>query len=194
MERTSCVDFFDKLAANWDLIQNPIYAARIPYLMDKAAISAGERILDVGCGTGILYPHLEQRGGQTVSIDISSNMLAELKKKYPQAQTICGCFISEELPANHFDKVIIFNAFPHFDDKKTATHKAFSILKKGGHILIIHSLTRKELARVHGKSEDTQRDVIPTQIQLKEILLSVGFCDIELTENEYGCYFSGRKY
>lgn len=52
-------------------------------LIDWLQPVSGERILDVGCGTGDLSAQLAEGGVQVTGIDFSADMIAAAKKKYP---------------------------------------------------------------------------------------------------------------
>jgi len=52
-------------------------------LIELLAPAPGERVLDVGCGTGDLAHRIAQRGAEVVGIDISPEMVAMAQSKYP---------------------------------------------------------------------------------------------------------------
>jgi demethylmenaquinone methyltransferase/2-methoxy-6-polyprenyl-1,4-benzoquinol methylase len=194
MDKKSTIKFFDGLAQKWDSCENPVFNARIAGHIKNINIKESDIIADVGCGTGILRPYFQAaKAGAVLHIDISSKMIAELKKKYPSAEVLAADFDYAPLPSNRFDKVIIFNAFAHFEDKKFTAAKAWQILKCGGGFYVIHSLTRAELKRVHGAKAEAEKDIIPPQIEIKEIFASAGFGEIFMKEDETGCFFSARK-
>lgn len=53
-------------------------------LIDVLAPAAGERILDVGCGTGTLTARIAERGALVVGTDMSETMVEEAARKYPE--------------------------------------------------------------------------------------------------------------
>src|ERR1700733_2407871 len=53
-------------------------------LVELLAPAAGERILDLGCGTGHLTAELVRRGAEVVGIDHSSVMVAQARTNYPE--------------------------------------------------------------------------------------------------------------
>lgn len=53
-------------------------------VVELLAPKAGERILDVGCGTGHLTAEIAASGAEVVGIDSSEEMIAEARKKYPR--------------------------------------------------------------------------------------------------------------
>jgi trans-aconitate methyltransferase len=53
-------------------------------LVDLLAPRAGERVLDLGCGTGVLTAEIAGRGAEIFGVDLSEDMIAQAKKKYPK--------------------------------------------------------------------------------------------------------------
>ena len=52
-------------------------------LLELLAAKPGERILDVGCGTGHLTAQIAATGAHVVGIDASSAMIEQAREKYP---------------------------------------------------------------------------------------------------------------
>jgi len=52
-------------------------------LVDLLAPKKGERILDLGCGTGVLTAEIAGRGGDVFGVDRSEQMIAQAQSKYP---------------------------------------------------------------------------------------------------------------
>lgn len=53
-------------------------------VVELLAPGAGERILDVGCGTGHLTAQIAAAGAEAVGIDSSKEMIAEARKNFPR--------------------------------------------------------------------------------------------------------------
>lgn len=67
-----------------------LYDAKHAFVWEKAkgvvdllAAKSGERILDLGCGTGTLTAEIAANGAQMVGVDRSAEMIAEARKKFP---------------------------------------------------------------------------------------------------------------
>jgi|SRR5262249_41095812 len=71
----------------WDAGQ---YDAKHAFVYEKAKVlvdllkpRAGEKILDLGCGTGVLTAEIASRGAEALGIDRSKEMVAQAKNKFP---------------------------------------------------------------------------------------------------------------
>jgi trans-aconitate 2-methyltransferase len=59
-------------------------------LVDLLAPQSGERILDLGCGTGHLTADIAKTGAMVVGLDHSTEMLAQARTAYPQIEFLQG--------------------------------------------------------------------------------------------------------
>src|SRR5215471_19967896 len=76
-----------RIMNQWDAAQ---YDAKHAFVYEKAkglvellAPKAGERILDLGCGTGALTAEIAGRGAEILGVDRSEEMIAQARKKFP---------------------------------------------------------------------------------------------------------------
>jgi ubiquinone/menaquinone biosynthesis C-methylase UbiE len=111
-------------------------------LVDQAAPAAGQRILDLGCGTGTLALQVKQReaGAQVVGLDADPEMLAQARRKAEQAGVELELTegFSTELPYEDasFDRVLSTLFFHHLDPepKRRTAREIARVLKKGGEL------------------------------------------------------------
>ncbi|MBE6804593.1 MAG: class I SAM-dependent methyltransferase, partial [Ruminococcaceae bacterium] len=147
MEKQVIKEFFNDFAPRWD--NEPIADAEIiNTILDNAGIVKGVNVLDIACGTGVLFPYYLERNVQSITaIDLSPEMVKIAKSKFPQANVICGD--AEEISFdNTFDCIMIYNAFPHFPNPQTLIENLSNCLSVGGKLTIAHGMSKKELDEV----------------------------------------------
>lgn len=92
---------------------------------------AGDRILDLGCGTGDLSLKIAETGAKVVGIDESAEMIEAAKQKYPDIEFIVKDILELDFK-EEFD-VVFSNAVLHWvKDAETATKKIHQALKTQG--------------------------------------------------------------
>lgn len=152
--------FFDNLAYSWDQMENCPKEIKLS-LLSELGIQPGDKVLDVACGTGVVTGHIHSFSNAPVlGIDISANMIECAKDKFKGVDW--ASFIHQDLlmwdTDEKFDKVVIYNAYPHFLDPKSLSKKLASILKPNGKVAILHSLSREQLTAHHsGRAEAVSR-------------------------------------
>lgn len=100
-------------------------------LVDIADAGPGERVLDVGCGSGQLTAQLAERSAKVLGIDPSANMIEAARSAYSDVHFEVGDVLS--LREHHAYDVVFTNATLHW--VKAADHAAARIaaaLKPGG--------------------------------------------------------------
>lgn len=187
MSRLEKIEFFDRCASDWDKNQKKALSLKLKKVIKIADIRRGEKILDVGCGTGIFLPLLKKAvggEGKVVALDFSFNMLKKAKEKFgKEFQYIQADVENIPLKNSLFHKVISFNSFPHFSNKKNALSEIWRILKPGGSLLIAHDTSRKKVNSFHRKVGGAVRnDVIPDGKKMVELFEKIGFTDIKISD------------
>jgi 2-polyprenyl-6-hydroxyphenyl methylase/3-demethylubiquinone-9 3-methyltransferase len=125
---------------------NPL---RLRYI-ERAASLNGARVLDVGCGGGILSEAMARHGAQVLGIDLSQAVLdvAELHALESKLQIQYRAVAAEELAAAQpaeFDLVTCMEMLEHVPDP-AAILAALAKLARPGADVIISTLNRKPLA------------------------------------------------
>ena len=151
MNKSDVIEFFDRYAPSWDADQIPKDKI-INRILDNAGVGEGQEILDVACGTGILFPfYLERKVASVTGIDISHEMarLAQQKHaQYENLQVICGD-VEETRFDRQFDNVMVYNAFPHFPEPERLIATLASLTKEGGRLTIAHGASREQIDNHH---------------------------------------------
>ena len=113
-------------------------------LIDLLALTGGERILDIACGTANYTGELASRGLDMTGLDISETMLAAARQKHPQLPFILSS--AEDIPApdQSFDRVMCTLAIHHFPDMAKAFGEAARVLR--GDRLVLFTATSEQTA------------------------------------------------
>jgi 2-polyprenyl-6-hydroxyphenyl methylase / 3-demethylubiquinone-9 3-methyltransferase len=125
---------------------NPL---RLRYVESAAGLS-NARVLDVGCGGGILSEAMVRRGARVLGIDLSQAVLdvAELHALEGKLTVDYQAISAEELAAaspNSFDLITCMEMLEHVPDP-AATLAALAALVKPGGDIIVSTLNRKPVA------------------------------------------------
>jgi SAM-dependent methyltransferase len=104
---------------------------------DLYAVSAGSKVLDVGCGPGSMFPYLPEV--RYTGIDINPKHVAHARERFgDRARFLVGDAVSElQSEAGTFDLVIVSALLHHLDDKQARfmlTHLCH-LLKLGGRLV-----------------------------------------------------------
>ena len=162
MEKQDVISFFDQCASWWDedMIRNEDIIATI---LDNSGIKEGLHILDVACGTGVLFPDYLKRGAASVTgIDISPEMAKIAQRKFPEVIVICGDVETAEFD-KQFDAIMVYNAFPHFPDPARLIEVLAGLVKPGGRLSVAHGMSRAALIRHHERASKVSIDLLEEQ-------------------------------
>ena len=173
-------EFFDNIAVNYHHDDSKV----IDELIDSLLLHEKSKILDLGCGKGIISEKLVNKTkGEVIALDISSKMIELAKEKVsnPKVRFINQDFYS--FIGHHFDAIVCFDAYPHFLDVEGFVNKASELLKSDGILAIIHDIGRGELNKHHASHALKVSRLLKTpQEEVKPFLKY--FKPIELFENE----------
>ena len=152
MDKQKIADFFDKCAPWWDddMVRNEELIAAI---LNNGGIKEGVHVLDVACGTGVLFPDYLKRGAASVTgIDISPEMAKIAATKFPEVTVLCGD-VEETKFDRQFDCIMVYNAFPHFPDPERLIEVLAGMVKPGGKLSVAHGMSRAAPDGVLGNDE-----------------------------------------
>jgi SAM-dependent methyltransferase len=100
------------------------------------AISAGDRVLDIGCGSGVFLRAAADRGAQVFGLDASETLLEIARRRVPDADLRVGDMQYLPYENDTFDLVTGFNSFFFATDMVAALRDAGRVAKPGAQIVI----------------------------------------------------------
>jgi SAM-dependent methyltransferase len=102
----------------------------------RVGAAAGQRVLDIGCGTGVFLRLVAERGAVPFGLDASQALLEIAHERVPGADLRVGDM--ERLPYddNRFDLVTGFNSFFFATDLVAALREAGRVAKTGAPVVI----------------------------------------------------------
>jgi ubiquinone/menaquinone biosynthesis C-methylase UbiE len=187
--------FFDLLAAEWDLAFTAEDLERLSHIVDCLEIRKEMDILDLGCGTGILFDMLRRKVGEDGSvtgIDFSLEMAQKAHRNFPFANVNVVDADATMLPFadSSFDMVVAFSAFPHFSDQRKVIDEIHRILKPKSRFYIFHLSSSRELLELHRKIGGVvECDRIPSEMKVRKMLDCSRFTDVTI-DDQPGRYFA----
>jgi 2-polyprenyl-6-hydroxyphenyl methylase/3-demethylubiquinone-9 3-methyltransferase len=123
----------------------PDLALRRGFLLDH--VGAGERVLDVGCGEGLLAAELAGIGADVVGIDVAEEPLKRARARDPELDLrLVDGEGPWDLPDASFDVVWAGEVIEHVADTAAWLSEARRVLRSGGTLLLRMALSRRAFA------------------------------------------------
>lgn len=164
MEKKDIIAFFDRCAPSWDadMVKDDELIGRI---LDNAEVAEGQDILDVACGTGVMIPYyLERKAASVTAIDISPEMSKIAVEKFAgdsRVTVLCGD-VEEAAFDRQFDRIVVYNAFPHFPNPQRLLRTLAGLLKEGGRLTVAHGASREAIDNHHkGSASKVSNGLMP---------------------------------
>lgn len=93
------------------------------------------RILDVGCGRGIMLAVLARSGWDAWGTEIDAQVAATARQTLGE-RVATGDFLTADLGPGRFDVVTFFHALEHLVAPRESLERAASLLQPGGHVIV----------------------------------------------------------
>ena len=139
---------FDDAAADWE--EKPLRVAlarKVAGAIRQAIpLAITMRVLEYGCGTGMVSRALSPHVAQIMAVDTSPQMLEVLRRKAGEEkiiniETLVHDLTSEPLPDKGFDLVMSSMTLHHIPDIEALLPRFLAILKPGGYLAVADLVT-----------------------------------------------------
>jgi SAM-dependent methyltransferase len=186
-----------------------VAAYREPFL-ETAAIETTDRVLDVGCGSGLTTRDAARRAsdGRALGLDLSSRMV-ELARQLAEREGLANVEFqqadvqSHPFPEHSFDLAISRTGVMFFGDPVAAFRNIGRALVPGGRLVVMvwQTFERNEWISSFFAAIATGRDMPPPPAtgpgpfslgdpeRVRAVLGDAGFADVRLTERREPVYF-----
>lgn len=185
--------YFDFRADSWDEMsagRSPVQGA----VVAMAGVGEGDRVLDVGCGTGVMTDfYLDADADEVVGIDVSARMVEIASEKFsdePRA-TFVNADVLDFKDDGGFDAVVAYNCYPHIIDKHALVESTARLLRPGGRFVVAHGTSREQINMTHGHVPDAVKTPLMPAAEAAEEWETL--FDIDAVVDTPGFYaFAGR--
>jgi demethylmenaquinone methyltransferase/2-methoxy-6-polyprenyl-1,4-benzoquinol methylase len=194
-------DYFNELAPSWDekVGNDETRHAALARVFDRIEIPEGGRVLDAGCGTGVLFRHIIEKtgsGGMITAVDYAPAMLDRARELHPDYENIdyrAGDAASLDLEENFYDTILCFAVLPHVEDKGRFLATLRHAIRDDGRLYIFHLADTATLNSFHsGLNAPVRGDLLPERRELEELLTASGFSPVVYID-EKGLNFSESR-
>jgi ubiquinone/menaquinone biosynthesis C-methylase UbiE len=139
-------DHYDRLAAsydeNWAAHSEAFNRWMSERILERLDLRADDRVVDLGCGTGIFSTALTGQAREVVCVDPSPGMLAQLPTTsgalvpvHASAEQVASRAV--RLPYDYVDAILIKEALHHVQHRETVIAGLARLLAPGGRVLVV---------------------------------------------------------
>lgn len=97
----------------------------------------GERVLDIGCGSGGLLSLLHERGHSVCGIEPNADLVTLANKLHPELRVVQGTGADMDRVVGQFDAVTIIDVLEHIEDDRGQLRRIWDRLVPGGQLTVL---------------------------------------------------------
>ncbi len=186
--------FFDTVADNWSSEHSEQNTEILQYTISETLKAApGKTILDIGCGTGITFPYLNDY--EVIALDLSSKMIEQAKANRISSVNLLLQADTHRIPlkTETIDGIIALAVYPHVIDKAIFLDECHRVLRPGGSFGIIHLHPSHEINRIHRETGGVlEDDFLPEPQEVVRQLEATQFEPIRVEHDNFYFILSKR--
>lgn len=122
-------DVYDRLTARITLVlAGP--------LLDAAGVGAGTRVLDLGCGPGVVCGLAAERGALPTGVDVAPGMIAEARRRHPDLVFAEADAVALPFEGGTFDACVGGFVLNHLPAPEAAVAELARVIGRGGSVAL----------------------------------------------------------
>lgn len=123
-------------AQDWAMFGEQVGLPLFGAALDAARVTQGTRLLDAGCGAGLVSVLASFRGAQVTAFDASPGLLAVARQRLPGADVREGDLEALPFADASFDAVVAVNSVFYAADMAAAMRELVRVARPGGRVVI----------------------------------------------------------
>lgn len=143
------------------------------------------RLLEVGCGSGVLLQEAMSRGWRVDALELSAELAAVARNNNPEATIITGNIETQEPSGSSYEAIISLDVLEHVFSPMSMIENCRELLKPGGLLMLQTPNTRSLRSRTQGARwemlDPEQHLNLFSPDALRVLLTTVGFDILEMT-------------
>src|SRR6202140_3166361 len=157
--------------------------------MRRMDLRPGERVLDLGCGSGWatrLLARMVGEGpqgfGQVVGVDVSDEMIRQARatsKEFDNVMFVVGSAAQIPWEENFFDKVLSIESFYYYPDQGRALAELFRVMAPHGRMFILINLYKDNPYSLQWVDNLRGPVHVRSEAEYIELLKNHGFEDLQ---------------
>jgi lipopolysaccharide/colanic/teichoic acid biosynthesis glycosyltransferase/SAM-dependent methyltransferase len=162
---------FTQVTETWGLPASPEQLAMAYFRYHLAGeMSAGKRLLEVGCGSGMGLPYLRDRAKEVVGCDVSGQLLGEARRHIEGVELVQTSGNTLPFTDGRFDVVVLLEMIYYVDDQDALLRECKRVLAPRGTTMIC--LPNRDRPAFNPSPYSVRYPNVP---ELRELLIRNGF-------------------
>lgn len=123
-------------AQDWAAYVEQVCVPLFGAALDAGRVTTGTRLLDAGCGAGLLALLAHLRGAKVTALDASPGLLTIARQRLPAADVREGDLEALPFADASFDAVAAVNSLFYAEDMAAATRELVRVVRPGGRVIV----------------------------------------------------------
>ncbi len=192
---------FDVSDAAYDNFMGRYSMRLAPVFAEFAGVQEGQRVLDVGAGTGALTVELRRRGVQAAAVDPSPSFAASLAHRLPDVEVQHGPAEDLPWPDESFDAALAQLVLTFMNDAPRGVAEMRRVVRPGSVVAacmwdrdgmeMLAAVHRTQRAFADGGETTEARTMYRSRVEIEALFAGDGFVDVQTELLEVGADYAG---